>query len=620
MTRTRTFAALLLFLLLWPLQGVRAAVSLADGQVSRPVTDALQYFQDDSGRMGLEQALAMPASRWQQNGPQTFSHGYTPSHWWLRFQVDNPQAQPARWLLELAYPVLDHVEVWILSPEGRVEQHHLLGDKQPFHERLLQHRFFLIPLDLSAASGRTVVMRLHSSSSMQAPLTLWEERAYHEQDQHVLLVQGLFFGGMALMALYSFFVFIALRDRLYFYYVVFVFCVLGFLASLKGLSFQFLWPQATAWNDRVLVVTLALMMSSGGLFTLRFLRLRQYMPRYFWLALGLVLLAGAHAVMAFFRDYATLMRPLIVIAAISCLVFLSGGVWRWSQGDRSARFYSIAWSSMLLGGVVLAMNKFQWLPQNFITENAMQLGVAAELILLSLAIVDRINEDRRQRHKAQQEIFQSERRAYEAQAKALAAEKEANERLEQRVNERTLALQEANLKLEELSTSDQLTGLRNRRYLDRVLQEECCRSHRYRHSMAVLLLDVDHFKRFNDQWGHDAGDECLRRVAAVLAISVRNPVDHVARYGGEEFCVVMPETDAAGAYAVAERIRQGVESMEFMIGDMRVPVTISVGIMACVPPDENYSREFLKQADIMLYQSKGAGRNCVSLSEAVSQG
>lgn len=609
-TRIIKSICLLLLLFTWP-GASRAAVVLAEGQTSREITSDLQFLRDESARLGVAELLRRPDAEWQQNGDETFSHGYTTANWWLRFPVGNARAETSRFLLELAYPVLDQVEVWVLDGNNHVDAHYQLGDKQPFHERILQHRFFLIPLELSPGGERTVLLRLHSASSMQAPLTLWDERAYHEQDQHVLLAEGVFFGGMALMVLYSFFVFMALRDRLYFYYVLFVFSLLVFLASLKGLSFQFLWPQATQWNDRVLIVTLASMMASGGLFTIRFLRIREHMPRFFWLTLGLVVVTSLTVVLAFFMTYGQLMQPLIVIAALSCLVLLGGGAWRWRQGDRSARFYTIAWGSMLLGGVVLALNKFQLLPQNFLTENAMQMGVAAEVILLSLAIVDRINEERRQRFQAQQDILASERRAHEAQSKALLAEREANERLEQRVNERTEALQIANCKLEELSTSDQLTGLRNRRYLDRVLQEECCRCQRYQHPLAVLLLDIDHFKRFNDEFGHDIGDECLRRVGAVLAMEMRTPIDHVARYGGEEFCVVMPETELEGARVVAERIRAAVEAMSFMVGDRVVPVTVSIGVAAMVPPDEDYSREMLKKADVMLYEAKAAGRNCV---------
>jgi diguanylate cyclase (GGDEF)-like protein len=624
MTRTnRPLACLaMLFVLFWLFSWsvqARAAVSLAEGQSSLEITSALQYVQDESHQLQLAQVLALPTSQWMPNGNNIFSHGYTRSSWWLRFDVSNPRTDISRLLLELAYPVLDDVEVWVLGPGNIPEAHYHLGDKQAFHTRPVWHRFFLIPLELPSKAQRTVVLRLNSTSSMQAPLTLWSERAYFERDQKVLLAEGLFFGGISLLVIYSFFVFVALRERMHFYYVLFVVSLLVFLASLKGFTFQFIWPQATEWNDRVLMVSLSTMLLSGGLFTYRFLGINSASGWLYRQAGLLIALMTTFLLLSFFMDYGTLMRPLIVVGALGCLLLLMVGAWRWRGGDRAARFYTTAWGFMLFGGVILALNKFELMPQNFFTENAMQIGVAVEVILLSLAIVDRINEGRRQQELAQQEILAGERRTREAQFKALVAEREANELLEKRVSERTAALLTANQKLEELSTSDALTGLKNRRFLDQVLQTECCRCQRYRHSLALLLLDIDHFKRFNDDWGHDVGDDCLRQVAAVLANEMRTPIDHVARYGGEEFCVVMPETDLEGAYIVAERIRAAVEAMMFSVGEHRVPVTVSIGVAATVPPDDDYYRELLKQADVMLYQAKGAGRNCVMTSQCLDE-
>ena len=124
-------------------------------------------------------------------------------------------------------------------------------------------------------------------------------------------------------------------------------------------------------------------------------------------------------------------------------------------------------------------------------------------------------------------------------------------------------------------------------------------------------MDIDHFKRFNDVWGHQVGDDCLRQVAAVLMDTVRSPIDHVARYGGEEFCVVMPETDAQGAHIVAERIRAAIEAMLFAVDGQRIPVTISIGLAAVMPATLEGSRELIRQADMALYQAKGDGRNRV---------
>lgn len=588
----------------------QAGVFLPAGQDSAAIGRQLQYVEDAGSELAADQVMALPASRWQQNPEPVFNKGYSRSAWWLRLTLGNSAAAKPAQLLEVSYPVLDEVDVWVYQG-AQLQAHYALGDKHVFKARPLQHRFFLIPLTLNPGSEQTVLLKVRSSSSLQVPLALWDERRYFEQDQGHLLGHGLFFGIMGLMVLYSFFVFLALRDRTYFYYTFFILSMTVFLASLKGLTFQFVWPTATHWNDRVLLVTLASTVVFGGLFTLRFMRMPELLPRISRATLSVVVVALLMMVAAFFVPYDILMRLMIVVAGISCVFLLFAGLWCWRQGDRSARLYTIAWSSMLLGGVVLSLNKFDVLPSNLLTENATQVGTTLEVILLAFAIVERINEERRLRFRAQEESIASERRVFEAQSHTLAAQREANEMLEQRVRERTEALQAANAKLEELSATDQLTGVRNRRYLDRVLQEEYARAYRYRDSLAVLLLDIDHFKRFNDAWGHQVGDDCLRQVAAVLMEAVRAPIDHVARYGGEEFCIVMPQTAAEGAAVVAERIRLAVQDMAFVVDGNRLPVTISIGVAAHIPAATEGSRELIKQADMALYQAKGEGRNRV---------
>lgn len=609
---TRLLTVMLLccsVLCLCPVQGM-AAVELSDGRVSQTVGTALNYVRDDSGRLQHADVLALPATAWQQNKVDVFSQGYNNATWWLRFNVRNPERTTQRQLLEIAYPVLDDVEVWLLSGTA-IKNHYALGDKHVFHDRPIDHRFFLVPLDLPAETEYTLLLRIHSTSSVQVPLILWDERAYVDYDQGRLLAQGLYFGTMLVMALYSLIVFIALRDRTYLYYLMYVLSMSLFLASLNGLSFQFLWPLATQWNDRALIVSLACTVIFASLFVRRFLQLRQHMPWFASMALGM---AGASAVLvlaAFFLPYFFLIRVLIVFATVACVSILLVAIVRWRRGDVYARFYTVAWSSMLLGGVVLALSKFQLLPQNFFTEYATQIGSAVEVILLSFALVARINEERRLRFRAQQEIFAAERQLYKAQTDALVVQREANELLERRVRERTEALEAANAKLEALSATDQLTGMKNRRHLDRMLQDEYARCFRYQRSIAVLLLDIDHFKQFNDVWGHLVGDDCLRSVAHCMMDAVRTHTDRIARYGGEEFGVVLPETGVEGAHVVAERIRLAVEAMSFEVNGQRVPVTISIGVAAVLPDAADNSRDLIKLADAALYQAKADGRNRV---------
>ncbi|QQC66265.1 GGDEF domain-containing protein [Paraburkholderia ginsengisoli] len=161
-----------------------------------------------------------------------------------------------------------------------------------------------------------------------------------------------------------------------------------------------------------------------------------------------------------------------------------------------------------------------------------------------------------------------------------------------------------------LAATDPLTGLGNRRVLDNRLDEEWRRAQRSGQPLSVLFIDVDHFKHFNDAYGHASGDEALITVAECISAAVRRSVDVVARYGGEEFAVVLPDTAAEGALSVAEKIRRKVQGRDVVQSDgAPVTVTVSVGCATCVPAMGESAHDLLAAADRQLYAAKAGGRN-----------
>lgn len=185
------------------------------------------------------------------------------------------------------------------------------------------------------------------------------------------------------------------------------------------------------------------------------------------------------------------------------------------------------------------------------------------------------------------------------------------ERLQQQLLSTQTKLEAANSSLSAMAFIDGLTDLFNRRYYEQVFERELKRAFRNQAPLAVLMLDVDYFKKFNDRYGHPEGDECLKTVAQAILGAMRRSGDFAARYGGEEFVVVLPATDLEGARAVAEAIRAGVEGRAIAHADAPSGiVTISVGIHAGIPHDGTQAgRDFLGRADTALYRAKAAGRN-----------
>jgi len=182
--------------------------------------------------------------------------------------------------------------------------------------------------------------------------------------------------------------------------------------------------------------------------------------------------------------------------------------------------------------------------------------------------------------------------------------------LETLLTERRLA--DANARLTELSATDGLTGIGNRRAFDQALQKEVARAARDGQQVSLIMVDVDHFKLYNDHYGHPTGDDCLRRIAALLDLCLRRPPDIVARVGGEEFAALLPETSPGGARDVAERIRQRLAAAA--IPHAASPfgqVTVSIGVASATPTPGADGKLLLAQADEALYRAKQSGRDSV---------
>jgi two-component system, sensor histidine kinase LadS len=279
---------------------------------------------------------------------------------------------------------------------------------------------------------------------------------------------------------------------------------------------------------------------------------------------------------------------------LSIIVVATRRAWK---GHTSASYLLLAFSFVIVGGVVLALNKFGVIPRTFATEYATEIGSAIEMVMLSLVIIARYNSQRRQRETVQRQVLQTQQR--------LTME------LESRVEARTLELQTANAALLALSQTDALTGVFNRRYLDERLPAELRRIDRAGSSIAVLIIDIDFFKQLNDNHGHQAGDLCLQAVATALVAGSQRPGDMVARYGGEEFLVLAPDISASGAYTLAENLRLRIENLLVPFGDTMLTMTVSIGLCWRRSNGNSVARDIVQAADQALYRAKADGRNLV---------
>ncbi|WP_372966127.1 diguanylate cyclase [Marinobacter sp.] len=609
-----TLKFLLAFMLCFVLPAAMAAEDAVWGKHSKrlELSQFVAYWMEDE-QTSIQEVRSLPETAWTENGNDSVSLGYGDAVYWFKVGLDNALAVEAITFLEIGYPVLDHIELYTVSSAGQSNPMKL-GDKQPFYDRPVYHRNFIIPMVLAPNETTTLFIRVETTSSMQLPLILWDQSAFYATEQSRSMFEGAYFGIVLVMILYNLFVYLAVGERNFLYYVGYITAMPLFLACLHGVTFQFLWPESTWWNDQAIIVFLNLVVFFGGAFSLSFINVtRENHP---WLnrwAVGLVWVAAAQAVAGLFVPYSQMILPSILVGFVGCATMLLLSVVRLIKADPAARYYTVAWVFMLFGGIVLALSKFTMLPRNLLTENAAQVGSALGVILLSIALADRLNREKMKTIAAQQRLLSEERKARFAQEKSLQVQREANAMLEERVQDRTRDLEALNEQLLELSATDPLTGLKNRGHFDKAFQSAVVHAYRFEETLSLLVLDIDHFKQFNDTYGHLVGDDCLKMVAKCMQNHLSRPQDLAARYGGEEFVVLLPDTPEEGAVSVAERIRRDIEETAFRVSGEILHLTISIGVCSVAPKAADATKEIFARADDALYEAKGKGRNRVEI-------
>lgn len=586
-----------------------------DGSGRLEIGSRMGLMVDSSRSVGLEQARAQ-TDAWQPITRQSPNFGFTQDSYWFRFQLVNRDAKALTRFIELPIPFLDDVRLYQFAGNALVDQYSL-GDEQPFAQRAVRHRNFIMPVQL-APGNNEIYLRLASTGTVEAPLRIWDPVKFYAASNDENLVQGAVIGILLIMVVYNLFVWMSTRDINYLYYICFVASYLLFHLTLNGYSFAYVWPDAVRWNSFAVSTFTASSAVFTCLFTDSFLKLRSFSRPAFYLIRAMMVCSAALFVLSFVLPYSWTIRIAAAITLPITVTALFLGYWRWWQGAQFARFYCLAWTAILIGIAVLNASKFGWVPTNVWTENASQIGIVMLVILLSFTLADRINNDRTLRLNAQAVALGHAREARASQAALIQANAQAHHELEQRVLSRTNDLNTAmeqlrlaNERLQLLSTTDGLTQIGNRAFFDGAALTELRRAERQKASVSIILMDIDHFKRINDTFGHPAGDACLRALADMLRPRIDRAGDILARYGGEEFIVALTGVDLNGSVALAEELRTATDRLRVEFEGKPLRFTASFGVVSVVPHTSLSLEDLVSAADRALYDAKRDGRNCV---------
>lgn len=524
-----------------------------------------------------------------------FSH--TNAVYWVRLNVRNSGAQRQLWYLKLNYPLLDEVTFWQSGRDGT--ETIATGDQYPFMSRGIDYRYFLLPVTLGSHEIKTITIRIHSSGALNVPLALETPESTIAQSNRLTLIHGLFYGVLLVFSVFNLLLFFSSGTAYYFFNAFYMASLGLFMFAMGGFANQYFWPDSTGFANTSIPMLMSVNSLAMTLFGRSFLEVHLD-SRADRVLKGLALVSLALLAFAFILPYnkSIVLSTTVALIIIGCLFGI--GLVRWRQGYLPAKWYVMAWSAMLAGALIYSLAAFGYLADFLAREIFMQVAVGAQVILLNYAMVQRWRLLNR---------------------KLLDVEQNARTNLELKVHERTAQLrntmrelERANQQLARLSLRDALTGLHNRRHLDNLLPELCAESRRNGQPLTIALLDADHFKAVNDNWGHDFGDQCLQHVADILRRHVKRPRDVAIRFGGEEFALLLPGTGADGAHQLCEHILQDLASTRIATSSGEsVTLTMSAGTATLATGEDE--RELFRRADDALYRAKAAGRNRAEQSE-----
>ncbi|MHA7923938.1 MAG: 7TM diverse intracellular signaling domain-containing protein [Marinobacter sp.] len=582
-----------------PVIGQESSVSMA-GKMSTYRNGASDLTVEEAAELYQEGQFNKP----EAEDSSSTNFGLTPEEIWLALEFSTREKAHQNWFLEIGHASLDRVRVYLLE-DGNLIYQGLSGDLLPFVSKPVSHRNHVFPVSLFPGNDYQLLVSVRSEGTLTVPVTFWQGEALWASDQQTYGALGLYYGVLLALLVYNLFLFFSLRDVLYLTYVGFIGCLALGQAGLSGLTGQFLWSDIPWLVHLSPTAGVAASGVFGALFVQRFLAGTPASMKIAWLMPALSVAYGLTFLTAIFVSYylaAVAVNLISMVFAVSALLMGAVSLLRREPG---ARFFVLAWISFLLGVLVIALHNVGVLPSNGFTTNALLIGSVMEMLLLSLALADRINELQQSRELAQSQALESRQRMLELV-------KENERYLESRVAERTQELETVNHQLresqrllEEQANHDSLTGLANRKLLqDRIIGAKA-RASRSRESFALVVLDLNKFKPINDTFGHIAGDEVLIAVGDRLSDLPRES-DTVARIGGDEFVLLL---EGISTSKDLDRLKLRLSEIADIPVALSCGTTLRVGLSfgLAIYPDETRDLDRLFSiADAQMYRNKRA--------------
>ena len=597
---------------------ISVLLNLSPFSNTTPKYSQLTYLQEgDEEPLDFANVSQKPMSDWRPVASPV-NLGMDSNVHWFSMVVSPTQTSESRFWLHIDYPLLDHLDVAVYSQIGSKPIVTFTGgDAIPFVNRPVSHVKPLFPLPESLHSQR-IIIRVQTSGTIRLPIRIWEEAEFISYTSSRNLALGIFFGILLAMGVSNAFLTVTTSNTSFLFYSGYIVSLALTLATLHGYGLAYLWPDSTWFQSKAIIVFANSTIMFATMFTRRLLPITTYSKKADKVAQTVGWVCGVSILAGLIFPYSFMVKAFLLLLTLTIIFTMWLGVWLTLKGVVVARYFTIAWGFLLVSGLSASLDNVNIIQLPISSNNLLIIGGAVESLILALILAINYSHSRDDLIDAQQFALEQEKQASTAKESLLEVQKRYQDDLEYKVEERTLELEitlrelsEVNQELERLNAIDPLTGAHNRRHFDKRLRSEGRRSRREQTPLSLVIIDVDHFKKINDEYGHDGGDECLIHITKVFQQHIHRPTDDLCRIGGEEFAIILPNTDLEGAFHVAENMRSSLEASPLEYENEMINLTASAGVSTTVIVGEDHAQQLFKFTDELLYEAKAAGRNKV---------
>ncbi|OZG74450.1 hypothetical protein BTA51_05430 [Hahella sp. CCB-MM4] len=379
-----------------------------------PYDIALEFLEDPDLTLGIDNISQVPPENWHYIAGGGTNFGYSRSQFWTRFALHNQGKTVGHYVVEVGYPQLDQVEFFLFS-NGRLEKELLIGDRHPFQPREIDHPNFLLRVPLEPGQSKTIYIRTQTEGAMQYPLRVWQEKAFFEAASAETKLHFYYYGLITMMILLNIAIFVMLREVTYLYYALALLGNMVFFFCLRGFFAQHILSNHTWVQHQAMLLSIPTLSLFSILFARAFLDTPKVIPRIDLALRILAVISAINLVGALFIPYGISIRMSALLAAPLWLILIVAGPIAWAQGSRPAIYFTFAWSTLTTGFVVTMAHKYGILPNTFWADYGMQIGSGIEATILTIALAERLYQEREEKVKAQMQSLKEGRERREAQ-------------------------------------------------------------------------------------------------------------------------------------------------------------------------------------------------------------